>query len=248
MSGLETIAQGMQFVFQAMFFVLGAVIYGVVVCSLVDAESRGKWLVPIPLAFGLAILLVLPYLLGWVGWVLYFALIAGWAAVVLWLNPALREAVWEALIWLWEAMPHRVAARKAQEEAERQAAEAEKLRRQREKEDQDRRWAKRKRELDEEKEREQQEKAQRLAEREASGEAERERKEAVQWSERRAIEAAVAANLKRLAAEVEAKQRADAESQEAEAKQKAEAEAKAKAEAEAKATQPAVDEDGYPMF
>lgn len=246
MSGLETIAQGMQFVFQAMFLVLGAVIYGVVVCSLVDAESRGKWLVPIPLAFGLAILLVLPYLLGWVGWVLYFALIAGWAAVVLWLNPALREAVWEALIWLWEAMPHRVAARKAQEEAERQAAEAEKLRRQREKEDQERRWAERKRELDEEKEREQQEKAQRLAEREASGEAERERQAAAQRWER--LKAEAAEEKKRKAEELEAKQRADAERQAAEAKQKADADAKAKAEAEAKATQPAVDEDGYPMF
>lgn len=246
MSGLETIAHGMQLVFQAMFFVLGAVIYGVVVCSLVDAESRGKWLVPIPLAFGLAILLVLPYLLGWVGWVLYFALIAGWAAVVLWLNPALREAVWEALIWLWEAMPHRVAARKAQEEAERQAAEAEKLRRQREKEDEERRWAERKREIDEARERERQQEAERQAEREASGEAERERQAAAQRWER--LKAEAAEEKKRKAEELEAKQRADAERQAAEAKQKADADAKAKAEAEAKATQPAVDEDGYPMF
>ncbi|WP_233352065.1 hypothetical protein, partial [Pseudogemmobacter humi] len=114
MSALETIAQGMQFVFQGMLFVLGAVIYGVVVCSLVDAENREKWLIPIPIAFGLAVMLLLPYLFGWVGWVLYFALITGWVAGFLWLNPPLREAMWQALIRLRDAMPHRVAAREAQ--------------------------------------------------------------------------------------------------------------------------------------
>lgn len=243
MSGLEGFAQGMQIVFVGMLFVLGAVLYAVVVCSLVDAERREKWLLPIPLAFGLAVLLILPSLLGWVGWVLYAACVGVWVALILWQHPALREAVWEALIWLWEAMPHRVAARKAQEEAERQAEAAEKLRRKQEAEAREREDAERRRRNEEAEELQRQREAKRQAEYEASGQAERDRQAAAEASQR-----AYAAHLLKVAAENEAKAKEEAARKaEAEAKAKEEAEARAKAEAKVKA-EAEENYKGFPMF
>lgn len=239
MSILEGLAMSMQYLFLGMFCVFGAVIYSVAIFSLVDEEHREKWLLPIPLVFGLAALLVLPALFGWVGWVLYLACVGTWMTAVIWLHPPLKDAAKSTLVWLWARvepvmMPKRFAAKvakaRAEERAELEAREAEK-----------RRWqafqkAQEEKEWQEviairrHNERILKQQLQKAAEREKSGEAERDHK---------AKEAAV-------------------RKPEAEAQRKAEEQPRTATEAEAKAerareirtatSQPIEDEDGFPMF
>lgn len=237
MGVLEGLALGMQYLFLGMFFVFGAVVYSVGVFSLVDEENREKWLLPIPLAFGLAVLLILPSLLGWVGWVLYFACVGTWVALVIWQNPPLRDAVWGALVWLWERvepviMPKRFAAKvakaEAEERAELEAKEAQARHWQALRDAEEREEERKIREIRKHNQRLREQQLRAAKECEASGDAERERK-AKEETARKA----------------EAKRKAEAEAEE---QRRAEAKAKEEAERKAKATQAAEDEDGFPMF
>lgn len=237
MGVLEGLALGMQYLFLGMFFVFGAVVYSVGVFCLVDEENREKWLLPIPLAFGLAVLLILPALLGWVGWVLYFVCIGAWTAVVVWQHPTSRDAVWGTLVWLWEKiepviMPKRFAAKvakaEAEERAELEAKEAQERHWQALRDAEEREEERKIREIRKHNQRLREQQLREAKECEASGDAERERK-AKEETARKA----------------EAKRKAEAEAEE---QRKAKAEAKAEAERKAKATQAAEDEDGFPMF
>lgn len=234
MGVLEGFALGMQYLFLGMLFVFGAVIYSVVVFSLVDEEHREKWLFPIPLTFGLAVLLILPALFGWVGWALYFACVGAWMAVIIWQHPPLREPARETLVWLWDRaeavmMPKRFAAKvakaEAEERAEIEAREAEKLRWQALKEAQEQKEWQEIMSIRRHNERILKQQLLEADEREKSGKAELERE-----------------------AKADAARKAEAEAQRrAEEQRRAEAEVEAKAKAERRATV-TEDEDGFPMF
>lgn len=241
MGVLEGLALGMQYLFLGMFFVFGAVVYSVGVFCLVDEENREKWLLPIPLAFGLAVLLILPALFGWVGWVLYFVCIGAWTAVVVWQHPTLRDAVWGALVWLWEKiepviMPKRFAAKvakaEAEEQAERAAKEAQERRIQALREAEEREELRKITEIRRHNERILKQQQQEAAEREKSGAAEREQRAKAEAARK---------------AEAEAQRKAE-EQRRAKAEEEAKAEAERERERKGKVSQATEDEDGFPMF